>query len=281
VSRVIVTVDVQLTAGSAAIGLVVRGDNDAEDCRVRLVVRTGVVAPDVLADAAFGEVARGRAPDDRPQEAGTAREAPLRSAPLHRYVSLSNGHEAATLLSDGLAEYEPSRDGRLAVTLLRAVGELSRHDLPERPGHAGWPVATPGAQAKGRHDARLALLLHAPPSDATRAEVQRAVEGHLLPIVGRTWGTAMGEPSAVPGLRLMGEGLACSACKESEDGRSLVVRCLNLRETATSGEWQLAGVREAWLARLDETPLGALALRDGGVPFEAPPHATVTILLRR
>lgn len=279
-ARVSLTVDVRVTAGNETVDFAVRGTNGAEDCRVRLLVRTGVAGARVVADAAFGEVERGRPAEHAPGQGG-ARETTIATAPLHRYVTLASGEAAATLLSDGLAEYEADTGGAVAVTLLRAVGELSRSDLPERPGHAGWPAATPGAQCQGAFEARLALVLHAAPTDATRDAVRRAADGFLLPLVGETWRTAIDPPVAVPGARLEGEGLAFLACKEGEDGRSLVVRCLNTRGQATAGAWQLAGVREAWLARLDETPLGALVVRDGGVPFEAPPHATVTILLRR
>ena len=52
------------------------------------------------------------------------------------------------MFSDGLAEYE-ARDDAIVVTLVRGVGELSRNDLAERPGHAGWPAPTPGAQCLG------------------------------------------------------------------------------------------------------------------------------------
>jgi hypothetical protein len=36
-------------------------------------------------------------------------------------------------------------DGTILVTLLRAFGQMSREDMPERPGHAGWP--TPSSRA--------------------------------------------------------------------------------------------------------------------------------------
>jgi alpha-mannosidase len=69
------------------------------------------------------------------------------TAPLQRYVSLFDERKGATVYSDGLAEYEAREDGSVAITLVRAVGELSRNDLPERPGHAGWPAPVPGAQS--------------------------------------------------------------------------------------------------------------------------------------
>jgi hypothetical protein len=48
-----------------------------------------------------------------------------------------------------------------------------------------------------------------------------------------------------------------------------------------SGAWRFGfPVREARLARLDETPLDGLAIVDGAVPFTAPPRGVVTVLVR-
>lgn len=280
-SPVVVYVDVSLDAGASRLVLHVHGDHHADDARVRLLVRTGIATPNVIADAAFGAVERGTVTNDDVPRMGRAREAEVRTAPLHRYVTLGDAARGVSLLSDGLAEYEAMSDGTIAVTLVRSVGELSRGDLPERPGYAGWPVPTPGAQSHGPFEARFAVVAHGAPHDAVQAYVRESAEDFLLPLVGTTWSSALGTPPGATSLRLTGAALAFDACKESEDGASLVVRCTNMGGGTASGAWQLAGVREAWRARLDETPLGTLPVRDGTVAFTAPPHATVTILLRR
>src|SRR6476646_6404722 len=111
-------------------------------------------------------------------------------APLARYVTLASQHQGATIYSDGLGEYEALGDGTVAITLFRAVGELSRNDLPERPGHAGWPAPTPEAQEQGPFGGRFALLLHGPRSEDTVAEIERTADDVLHPLVGRTVRTA-------------------------------------------------------------------------------------------
>lgn len=277
---VTVTVDVQLDAGQSRVVLFVHGEHRVPDCRVRLAVRTGVTAPELWADAAFGDVWRSPVASGDAPSTGVACEAPVRTAPLHRYVSLYAPDRGVTLFSDGLAEYEAGIDGTVCVTLVRAVGELSRHDLPERLGHAGWPVATPAAQSRAPFAARFALLAHGARSEGVRSEVRHAMEDFLLPIVGESWRAAVAPPTEVAGLTLHGDGLAMASCKEGAEPQALVVRCLNLLDRATDGAWQLAGVRRAWLARLDETPLGELPVRDGRVAFRAPPRAVVTVLLR-
>jgi len=186
-----------------------------------------------------------------------------------------------SVISDGLGEYEATVDGNVAVTLVRAVGELSRRDLPERPGHAGWPVPTPAAQCLGPFAATLALFPHGPRSPDVLTAIVRMSEEELLPLVGETWRSAIDPPTDVSGPTLEGDGLAYSACKESEDGLGIVLRCVNQLDRVVEGVWRLPHTRQAWLARLDETLLGSMTVDGDCVRFSAPPHAVVTIVLRR
>jgi alpha-mannosidase len=203
------------------------------------------------------------------------------TAPLHRYVTLFADSRGATLYSDGLAEYEATPQGELFITLLRAVGELSRNDLPERPGHAGWPAPTPAAQSQGPYSARLALLLHGGRTDAVVDEIERVADDVLLPLVGYTLRSALEVSPPTMGAELSGCGLAFSTLKESDDGEWLVARCVNLLEREVDGEWRFGfPVHEARLARLDETPLGELTVDAGRVVFPAAPRDAVTLLVR-
>jgi alpha-mannosidase len=241
-------------------------------------IRTGVSSAAVWADAAFGPVHRVRldVPDEDMRD-----ERPLPTAPLHRYVSLFAPTAGATLFSDGLAEYEATDRGELFVTLLRAVGALSRNDLPERPGHAGWPAPTPRAQSIGPLAARLALLLHGGRDTDTIDLIERTADDALLPLEGRTLRSALKVPQALVGVELEGKGLAFSTLKESEDGEWIVARCVNLIDESVDGRWQFGiPIREARLARLDETPLDSLTPQGNTVHFQSPPRAVVTILVR-
>jgi alpha-mannosidase len=202
------------------------------------------------------------------------------TAPLHRYVSLFARAAGATMYADGLTEYESLRDG-FAVTLLRSVGELSRSNLPERPGHAGWPAPTPDAQGAGQFGGELALLLHGPRSESVVDEIERVADDVLYPLAGETLRSALQLPPALPGVELEGAGLAVSAIKESEDGDWLVLRCVNLLDAPVEAKWRVSRiVDEAWLARLDETPLTRLAPRGDTIPVTAAPRAIVTVLAR-
>jgi hypothetical protein len=277
-ARVRLRVRLSLDAGAPFLRVAVRGVNEARDHRLRIVLRTGVAGAEVYADAAFGPVHR------RPLAVppGDARlEQPPPTAPLHRYVSLDGAGAGATVYADGLAEYEASADGAVAVTLLRAVGALSRSDLPERTGHAGWPVETPGAQCRGAFAARLALLPHGPRDDATVALVDRVADDVLLPLRATTLRSALHGPGSVPGVELHGDGLALSAVKPDEAGEGLVLRCVNLLDQPVPGTWHLPRApRRVDLARLDETPLQPMDVHGREVPFVAGPREIVTLLVR-
>jgi alpha-mannosidase len=267
-----------LTAESPLLRVHVRGVNRARDHRLRLGVRTNILDPEVWADAAFGPVQRVQL--DLPNNEAR-QERPPRTAPLHRYVSIFTTDRGATLYSDGLAEYEATEDGTLFVTLVRAVGALSRRHLPERPGHAGWPAPTPGAQSLRPFAARFALLLHGARDITAIDAIERMADDALLPLEGRTLRSALALPPNTPGVELEGRGLAFSTLKESEDGEWTVARCVNLLDETVQGTWRFGDpISECYTARLDETPVDRLATAGKAVPFRAPPRAIVTLLIR-
>lgn len=268
-----------LDAGAEFVRIAVSGDNRAGDHRVRALLRTGIAGGTVHADAAFGTVARVPL-TIHPEDARM--ETPPPTAPLHRYVSLFGPADGVTIFSDGSTEYEARSDGAVAVTLVRAVSELSRDDLPERPGHAGWPVHVPAAQEIGRFTASFAVMPHGDRTAATIDAIERAADDVLLPLVGETLRAALDVPSPTMGAELSGEGLAFSTCKPSEDGEWMVLRCINLTDATIAGSWRLgSSIREAREARLDETPGAELPTSlDGEVRFVARPHAIVTLLVR-
>ena len=267
-----------LDANAPFLRVNVAGENRHQDHRMRLLVASDVPRPEVWADAAFGPVRR--VPLAIGPEESVVEQAPP-TAPLHRYVSLFGRDRGITLYSDGLAEYESMDDGTIAITLVRAVGELSRNDLPERPGHAGWPGPTPAAQCVGPFAGEFAVHLHGPRDAATSAAIERIADDVLCPPVGFTLRAALALPAPVRGVELAGRGLAFSAMKESDDGQWLVLRCVNVTDEPVDGSWNLPfDVRDASASRLDESPLSELSSAGRLVAFRARPHDVVTILVR-
>jgi hypothetical protein len=275
-----VTVRLVLDAGSPFLRFALAVDNRRENHRLRLAFRTDLSPADeteLWADAAFGPVLR-KPLSLSPAEAAVEHAPP--TAPLHRYVSAFDAHRGLTLFSDGLAEYE-ALDQAIAVTLVRAVGELSRNDLPERPGHAGWPSPTPAAQCIGRFEANFAVMLHGRRTAAAVDAIERTADDVLNPMAGTTVRSALHLPKPVVGVELGGQGLAFSAVKESEEGDWLVLRCVNLTDEPAAGRWRLPfDPAEAQRTRLDETHINEIVTIERSLEFVAAPREIVTILVR-
>jgi hypothetical protein len=88
-------------------------------------------------------------------------------------------------------------------------------------------------------------------------------------------------PSAIVGPALSGAGLAFVSLKPRENGAGVVARCVNLTRERVAGTWTWPRyVKQAWLARLDETVLSELAVPDHHeVRFTAEPRAVVTVVV--
>jgi len=269
-----------LSAGADRIDLCIRGDNPAGDHRLRWVLPLpgGLQTDALVADAAFGPVRR--AVDQRDAREWPA-EQRLATAPLHRWIWLAGASFGLGIISDGLAEYELLPDGHIAITLLRAVGELSRRDLPERPGHAGWPLATPMAQLRGHFEARFALVALPADRDVALSLLESTADDVLVPVSGDTWRGIATQPSPFAGLTLQGDGLSFSAAKRSEDGAWLVLRCVNQRSTCVRGVWHLPRPAvEVRRSRLDESPGRVLTGTGMRIAFDAQPYEIVTLLVQ-
>ena len=273
-----VSVSCVLDAGAPFVRLRIRGTNAARDHRLRIILDGGVPNGEVWADAAFGPVHR--EPLTVPPER-TRLEAPLPTAPLHRYVTVANDVLGVTVFADGATEYEVLPDGRIAVTLFRAVGALSRSDLPERPGHAGWPADIPEAQCLGPFEAHLAVMLHGPRTEATIDAIERAADDVLHPLAGETVRALLEVPPPTRGVELTGEGLAFAACKRSDDGEWMVLRCMNLLAREVRGRWTLPdSPREVHWSQLDERVGDAHPSAGASIEFTAQPRGIVTVLVR-
>ncbi|MEN8159167.1 MAG: glycosyl hydrolase-related protein, partial [Myxococcota bacterium] len=168
---------------------------------------------------------------------------------------------------------ESAAGSAIAITLLRAVGNLSRHDLTTRPGPAGPGTDTPGAQCPGELRAKLVLFAGLDASAARDAELPlRAVPCGAEPLV---------SPDR-PSLSLEPGPLVLSAVKPAEHGDGLVVRVLNPTDEAAEARLGMGFPFErAEPVRLDEAVLEEPLVRDGDVlRFPVPPHALRSVRIR-
>ncbi|MBI4421524.1 MAG: hypothetical protein HY560_11930 [Gemmatimonadetes bacterium] len=280
------TVHARMEAGSRLVRFVVEGTNLRRNHRLRVKFPLpGNARPTrSVADMQFGWVGRERREYDRN---AFPKEWPVTTAPMHRYVSVATGAGGSglTVFARGAFEYELGRGGAVAVTVFRAVGDLSRGDLAARPGHAAWPLRTPAAQEPGRFRLELAvssLAVREESEPALWQAMEHLAEEFHAPCAGLMLRYGIAVPAMVEGPTLTGSGLAFKALKPREAGPGVVARCVNLTDTVVEGAWTWpAPVARAYEARLDETPIRECPLEAGGrqVRFRAAPRAPVTIVV--
>ncbi len=172
-----VTLELRLSAGLDRIDVALEVDNTVRDQRLRLHCRAPFAPQRFEVESAFEVVERPIAP--APDSFGSPRpsEFPIGAVPQRSFATLVGASGLAlTVANRGVTEVEalpgPNEQGALALTVLRAVGWLSRADLRLRPGPAGPGLATPGAQVPGPHRIEISLRLH------PQGDVRRIAEAH-------------------------------------------------------------------------------------------------------
>jgi Glycosyl hydrolases family 38 N-terminal domain/Glycosyl hydrolases family 38 C-terminal domain len=187
-----VSIRLRLSRGLSRVAVQIDLHNTARDHRLRAHVRAPFAASRFEVESAFEIAERPIAP--APASFGSERpsEFPIGATPQRGFATLAEGSRALSVANRGCAEVEAVPEGGttcLALTLLRAVGWLSRGDLALRPIHAGPALETPGAQGLGPHRVELAFWLHAD------GDPQRAADAHRFGAPAWLF-AAEGEPDA-------------------------------------------------------------------------------------
>ncbi len=270
---------VQLQADDPLVRCVLTLDNQACDHRLRARLPLGLSGAQLVTGTQFGAVMRPAAHDREHCQM----ETPVRTAPAHRFAAAAMNTRGLALLTPGFFEVEWD-EGDLLFTLLRSVGELSRGDLPTRPGHAGWPQATPAAQCHGL--TRVAFAL-APivADDLTRGDALPALwEDAFVPLQPSWLRHADTLAPSRDSVTLEGDGLVLSAVKPTEEGDAIVLRCYNATSDSVEGRWCFGLPRSgAYRVRADEREPLPASLTDRGrvLAFRAGPHQWVTHVVAR
>lgn len=271
---------VRLHAGSPLVHCRLAWVNRARNHRLCARLPFGLPGARLLTGTQFGLIERAPGAPD----ADATRETPLATAPMHRVAAAEGEGRGLALLLPGFAEVEWTKGGDLLLTVLRAVGVLSRDDLPTRPGHAGWAQPIPQAQCLGPDAIDLALLPLGRADARDGAGLFAAWEDAFLPAKAWWLPATVAAGPEIDGVELRGGGLVVSAVKPTDDdGDGLVLRCVNLASRRVRGHWHFARPRtEAWRARADEHAQVAVPLVDGGrtLQFLADPGAIVTHVVR-
>ena len=257
-------------------------ENWSLDHRLRVRCALGAPVTSSVADGHFGVVERPAVPA-KPQSPW--KQDPVAGQHCEHFTSIADADAACglALFGRGLQEYEvtAASDGtaRLELTLLRAVGWLSRDDIVGRPGHAGPELETPGAQGLGLHEVEYAIAPFAGDWQAARLPAlarRYAAPPFVLEPINPEYGNHSGQHGRARDMREMLhgrtpgidgfnnhgvwlEGIELSAIKLAADGSGdLIVRGYNpyrnpatatLHRDAATG----AGSATVSVVRLDET----------------------------
>jgi hypothetical protein len=236
--EVATTTTVEVRAGSPIVHITTELDNQCTDHRLRAFFPLPTRTDHSTAECAFALVERGLVAEGGPNEIGY----PI--FPSRRFVHAGG----LAVLHEGLPEYElvdveDGTAGALALTLLRATGLLSNAPMTSRPLPAGPFVRTDGAQVKGPHTFRYAVLATTNPTDG-----YAAVDDAYLPLtVTRAPGSGTRGPR---GTELEVTGAEVSAVLL--DAGQLQLRVFN--PTGSDTAVTIAG-RSGWLIDLRGRPV--------------------------
>jgi alpha-mannosidase len=253
-------------------------ENRAKDHRLRALFPAGVATDTVVSDGHF--YANARPVDQVPHPDWL--QPPSGTHPQQEFSLVEDAQGGLAVLVRGLPEIAPLRDARggagFAVTLLRAVGWLSRDDLvTRRHRNAGPTVATPDAQCAGEQRFRYAVVPYA--GGFLAADIKGASERYRTPPI-VVQGVEDGHVAGGTGLfRKLGDAVRVSAVKKHEERDTLVVRLYNLAAAPATGTLAFEGaVRAAWRTDLLEERERELQVAGGHeVAVALGPHEIATV----
>ncbi len=299
--RVGLVTDVSLDRGSPVVSFVTTGENRAEDHLLSAVFEVPFSTGIVDVDEGFLVVERRI---DPPAAVGWV-EQPSGLMHQRRFVDVSDGRRGLAVLNRGLAAIEVTREEGtvlIRLPLIRAVGWLSRADLPNRRVAAGPLVRTPEAQCQGEFRFEYGVLVHAgdwrsvyteaarwaTPLRLWRADTTEGLDLRHMNITGDTadgatipWPRGGPNPARVSFLRLSPPCLVQSAVSRSEDGARLVVRFVNMEGSPVEAHLECwRELSEAWETNLAGARQTPLAIEDGHrVTVPVGGHRIVTVEL--
>ncbi|MFZ5825055.1 MAG: alpha-mannosidase [Bacillota bacterium] len=217
----------RLSADSRRLEVETTFENRVKDHRLRVLVPTGITTGQFETEVQFG-VLRRQIPTEQPDREAWIEDEPV-TFPQKRFTDVTDGRSGLALLNQGLPEVQALRGERglvLAMTLLRAVGRLSREKMETRHAENGQWVETPEAQCLGSHTFRFGLMPHAGGWEAGGVLLEAA--RFTAPLRACQTDDHEGPLSPVHSfLSVSDPRVIISAVKQAEESDSIIVRLYN------------------------------------------------------
>lgn len=230
-TRIELVTDMTVLASDPQIRFKTRFTNTAKDHRIRLLIPTHHQGENHEAESIFEVV-------ERPNQASAVWENPENPQRQQAFVSLTDDEKGVTVATKGLYEYEVLEDKTLAVTILRAVGEL---------GDWGY-FPTPDAQCLRTLEVEYALECHRP---AERFATFRRAKAFQTPLtslqVPVQEGTVEPTGRALEHPALQEEKICPTALKQDTAGNHTLLRYYNMSQEVIS-----LGVEAQYVNLLEE-----------------------------
>ncbi|MBO0482937.1 alpha-mannosidase [Candidatus Enterococcus courvalinii] len=186
-------------------------DNQMKDHRLRALFPTKLHVEHHEADSIFEVVTR-------PNKVSAGWENPTNPQHQHAFVNLHDKNYGVTIGNYGLNEYEIVEEGKIALTLLRCVGEL---------GDWGY-FPTPEAQCLGQQHFQYSMEIHEPNE---KFESYQHAYAAQVPFTTQQLTNQQGELSSKNNyLEVNAKTFAITALKRSKFNDKVVLRGFNLSE---------------------------------------------------
>lgn len=268
-----------ITAVSPWVEVELKFENLAQDHRLRVHVPAPLSVQQTLAGQAFYTA-------PRPLKMPAAKDwmqAPSPTMPMQNFCAVEEARRGLAIFVNGLYEYEASKitgGVGLAITLLRAVGWLSRGDLATRRKHAGPFYATPEAQCLGAHTFHYAIMPYA--GAAEKLNLANMAQAYRVPLFEEQCTGAGGNLSGQFALlHCEPAALTVTAIKRCEQRNTTIVRLFNASTERVRGHlvWGLP-ISHAWRVNLAEERLEEISVYSKArIELDFPAWRIVTIEL--
>lgn len=273
--------------------------NTASDHRLRINIPLPFRVEEIRAGIKFNEVTTQVRPQPRPagivEKKGDFKAEDMgklaADARIHpeftcdHFVSFENDQGGLALYPQFPVNYELV-DGdaqRLAVTILRAVGHLSRSGMNTRTNGAGPNIKLPGAQMLNR-EFSMRFTYRAYCAEQKETLFRDSVLSRQLPSTGliEGYGQTKVENAELPTFGTDNKNLTLSAFKKTQNRKHVLIRFFNPTATEQPGNVQIDGVEKLIPCGLNERieeNKDAICKTEKGFKITVPPYGLKSYLL--